>query len=241
MRFRRRAADPAFGSADGPRGTAPATAARDSCACAGGVASAVPASRTAPEEATPQDGASGTDVPTGGVVAVHPEAVEGDPSALRWVVPPGLLTARGRVTSAPPPLDAFLAGGDVAEVEAASDAVTIRLAPGRSWRELGPRVRTALGEALRDPQGWVATQGHIEGPDAALTEAAAAAIAGEAGDYVRSHGGHIELVAAHDGRVDVRLTGACGHCAAATATLRFRVEAAVRQAYPDLVEVRQVS
>lgn len=174
------------------------------------------------------------------VVPLHPESVAGDPSALRWVVPPGTLAVRGVVTRVPDPLAALLAGGEVGSIEVGADAVLIRLAPGRSWRDCGARVRTALGEGLRDPAGWAADAGRVEGPDAALAEAAVAAIEGEAGEYVRSHGGRIEFVAARDGRVDVRLSGSCGHCPAATATLRFRVEKAVRARYPDLVEVRQV-
>lgn len=216
-----------------------------------------PASHTEPERAG--SGGDGTTIPSvaervtpelsdrssgpafaTGVVPVHPEAVDDDPLALRWVVPPGTLAVRGVVSRTPAALAALVDSGEIATIEAAADAVTIRLAPGGSWRESGSRVRSALGEALREPEGWAADAGRIEGPDAALAEAAVAAIDGEAGDYVRSHGGQIEFVGAHDGRVDVRLSGACGHCPAATATLRFRIEKAVREAYPDLVEVRQV-
>lgn len=193
------------------------------------------ASRPEPEARPGEFGDDGT------VVPVHPEAVIDDPQSLRWVVPPGVLAVRGRVTAAPGALDTLIASGEVEWVEAGADAVTIRLRPDLTWREFGPRVRTALGEALRRPEAWSAESYRVEGPDALLAEAARAAIDGEAGDYVRSHGGHIEFVGAHDGTVDVRLTGACGHCPAAAATLRYRVETGIRAGYPELVDVRQVS
>lgn len=181
-------------------------------------------------------GASG-----GGAVPLHPEVVDGDPLVLRWVIPPGTLAVRGVVTGMPAPLAALVEAGEVASVEVDAQAVAVRLSGGRSWRESGSRVRSALTAALRDPDAWVADAGRIEGRDAALVEAVTAALAGEAGDYIRSHGGDIALVGVHDGCVDVRLGGACGHCPAATATLRFRLEAAVRQTCPDLVALRQIS
>lgn len=198
--------------------------AQDPCACASGGRSESPAEAPG-------------DLP----VPVHPEVVTDDPQSLRWVIPPGTLSVRGEVTGVPVPLRECVAEGVIERIEAAADAVTVRLAAPHTWRESGARIRSALASALADPGSWTASAGRVEGADAALAEAARLAIEGEAGQYVTSHGGQIELVAAHDGRVDVRLTGACGHCPAATATLRYRVESAIRRTCPALTEVRQVS
>ena len=173
-------------------------------------------------------------------VPLHPEVVADDPAALRWVVPPGTLSVRGRVTRAPRGLASFVEAGVVEDLVAEATAVTIRLTDGHTWRQEGASIRTALGEALSSPEEWEASERPVVGDDAALREAAEAVIAGEAGEYVRSHGGHIELAGVRDGCVEVRLTGACGHCPAAAATLRYRVEGALRRAAPHLVEVRQV-
>lgn len=181
-------------------------------------------------------------------VPIHPEAVAGDPATVRWVIPPGTLAVRGEIVAAPGEFGDLVAGGVLTAV-AEAGALLVRLVPSAddtsapTWASIGPRVRTALGLALREPGAWRSSgeRAPIHGPDAALAEATESVIAGEAGDYVRSHGGRIELVGVGDGCVDVRLTGACGHCPAASATLHHRVETALRAAYPDLVEVRQIA
>lgn len=221
-----------------PRWTGSSRSSADAC-CGGAPAGVLTrASESAPgrESDVAREG-----IGAGGPVPVHPEVVAEDPQSLRWVMPPGTLSVRGEVTGVPAPLQECVAEGLIERIEAAADAVTIRLAAPHTWRESGARIRSALATALSEPGAWTASAGPVEGADAALAEAARLAIEGEAGQYVTSHGGHIELVGAHDGRVDVRLTGACGHCPAATATLRYRVETAIRRTYPDLIEVRQVS
>lgn len=190
---------------------------------------------------------------------VHPESVPGEPLRLRWVTPPGSLPVRGVIGQAPGELGRLFAQGLLAQIQVEPAAVLITLAAGGSWREMGSAVRTALTSALDDPEGWIAGDdvcsdgepnfsaepsspvvcGH-SGADRGLALAAQAVIDGPAGDYVRSHGGHIELVAVQDGRVDVRLSGACGHCAGATTTLHTRVEADLRAACPQVIEVRRV-
>lgn len=191
---------------------------------------------------------------------VHPESVPGEPLRLRWVTPPGSLPVRGAIGQAPGELGRLLGRGVLAQIHVEPAAVLITLAAGGSWREFGSAVRTALTTALDDPEGWIAGDDVASGDepgsavepsspgvavqsgaDRRLAVAAQAVIDGPAGDYVRSHGGHIELVAVQDGRVDVRLSGACGHCAGAATTLHTRVEADLRAACPQVVEVRRVN
>ncbi|WP_210424360.1 NifU family protein [Gephyromycinifex aptenodytis] len=192
------------------------------------------------------------------LIPVHPESVPGEPLQLRWVTPPGALPVRGDVSQAPGELGRLLSTGELAGMRVEPAAVLITLPEGGSWRELGPRVRTALTAALADADGWIVRQSGQNSADALSPEADRAAqvayndsdrelawaaqcvIQGPAGEYVRSHGGHIELVQVQDGRVDVRLTGACGHCSGASSTLHTRVEADLRAACPQVVQVRQI-
>jgi Fe-S cluster biogenesis protein NfuA/nitrite reductase/ring-hydroxylating ferredoxin subunit len=55
--------------------------------------------------------------------------------------------------------------------------------------------------------------------------------------YVESHGGRVELVGVDDGRVTVRMSGACHGCAASAMTLRRGIEQALREHYPAFREV----
>jgi len=50
--------------------------------------------------------------------------------------------------------------------------------------------------------------------------------------YIRSHGGEVEVLRAEDGEVHVRLSGACGSCAASASTLERGVRAALQEGLP---------
>lgn len=191
---------------------------------------------------------TGTDAMT---LAMHPEAVAGDPSTLRWVVPAGRTPFIGPVGCAPGLLGELLAGGSLETVTCSREAVETTLGPGLSWRQSGERVRQALREALAEPDLWVpavapeqASTGQDEiasvpaptatGDDATLEASVRAALAGPAGDYVRSHGGRVHLVGVRDGVASVRLSGACGGCPASALTIHGRLERDLRAQFPGL-------
>jgi len=69
------------------------------------------------------------------MIPIHPQAYPGDPDRLRWVIPAGVLHCTGRLAAVPPPLDALLSDGTLAEIVAEPTAVVARLGravPGRS-------------------------------------------------------------------------------------------------------------
>jgi Fe-S cluster biogenesis protein NfuA len=55
--------------------------------------------------------------------------------------------------------------------------------------------------------------------------------------YVEAHGGRLEVVAAEDGVVSIRLLGACESCSSSATTLRGYVEDALRAALPEFVRM----
>jgi Fe-S cluster biogenesis protein NfuA len=97
-------------------------------------------------------------------------------------------------------------------------------------------ARALLEEASADPH--VALLLGLYEPQDADDEwsRAEAAIAGVR-PYVESHGGRLELVAAEDGVVNIRLLGACASCSGSTATLIGLVEEALRAELPDFVRM----
>ncbi|MDQ2758645.1 MAG: NifU family protein [Actinomycetota bacterium] len=170
------------------------------------------------------------------LVPVHTEAVVDDPTSLRWVAPVGNLGFVGTPSRMPSALTSLLADATLAEVALTASAVVTRLGPGHTWRAEGGRVRDAVQAALADPDGWAAPEG--ASPDDALRMAVVEVIAGDVGDYVRSHGAQIELVAVGEGSVEVQMSGACSHCPAADITLSGRFETALRALHPGVREVR---
>ena len=175
-------------------------------------------------------------VPADAALALHPEVVDGSADTLRWVTRAadalGFVGAPARV---PAPLAALLDDGTLSGVGLEPGAVLTTLGAGRAWRAEGATVRSALARALAEPSGWTAPAG--AGDDDVLAAVVEQVVAGEVGEYVRSHGGQITLVRAAGGSAEVALSGACTHCPAAGLTLDQRVEGAIRARYPALVSL----
>ena len=171
-------------------------------------------------------------------VPVHAEAVPQRPDLVRWAVPAGLLCFVGVPERVPPAL-ARLMPSVIASVEVVPAGVLLALADGPTWAEQGDGVRVALQEALADVEGWAppAGVGEEQAADDLLAASARQVLAGEVGGYARSHGGSLDLVLAHDGRVEVALRGTCHGCPAAGHTHEQRVLTALRALVPDVREV----
>lgn len=165
-----------------------------------------------------------------GSVPVHPEPVAGEPAALRWRVPAGLVPP-GVVVRAPGELGELL-GRSVVQAWVTDGSVFMWLAAGLSWRDVGGVVRAALQSALTAPGQWVVapvTPGLVR-------LAAETVLAGSVGAYAASHGGEITVSAVTAGSVEFELDGACAHCPAQGVTLDQRLERGVHELLP-FVEV----
>jgi NFU1 iron-sulfur cluster scaffold homolog, mitochondrial len=184
--------------------------------------------------------------PRRGEIPLHPEAVAGDPSTLRWVVADLPLPFTGPVSAAPGALGAQLSDGVLAAVTLEPGAVVVTLADGLDWRSSGPAVRTALHAALLDPAAWLPAEVPVGVPDREPVDVSVArtvreALAGEAGAFVRSHGGAVELVDVTDRVVTLRLSGSCRGCPALGFTVGRRLEGQLRKVCPLVREVRAVA
>jgi Fe-S cluster biogenesis protein NfuA len=58
--------------------------------------------------------------------------------------------------------------------------------------------------------------------------------------YIQGDGGDVWLIKIEEGIAYVQLIGACGGCAASTATLKHAVERAVREACPEIQSVEHI-
>lgn len=152
-------------------------------------------------------------------VRLHPEATT-DPLTLRWVADTGALT------EPTPAMSALVDDGTLAELVIGAGEIRTRLAPGRSWTQDGPRVRSALFAALSEATGA-----------ATVLDEIAEVVTREVAPYVGSHGGDIEVVSLDDDTLTVRLSGTCGHCTLRGATLRTVVTQAVQPKFPQVRKV----
>jgi Fe-S cluster biogenesis protein NfuA len=96
------------------------------------------------------------------------------------------------------------------------------------------RLADLLGsEALHRLRGDPATAWLLDAYAVGVDEQTAAERAIDAiRPYLHSHGGDVSVLAAREGVVRVRLTGACSGCTASTITLRRGVEEALRDGFP---------
>lgn len=109
-------------------------------------------------------------------------------------------------------------------------------------REALERLATGLvssglwDRAMEDPvvAHLFSVYGLVEEAD---PQAAVEAALEEVRDYVRSHGGELELASIDGGQVRLRMLGACNGCPGSEATLRQVVEEAIRRRWPGLVGV----
>jgi len=168
-------------------------------------------------------------------VALHPEA-GAVPEEVRWVVPDAPLPAPGVAVDLPAALASLLADGTLVEVRVLPGCVVTRTSAPADWGRHGARVRRAVAAALAEPGVWRTETGD-ESDDQQLGAAVRRLLAGDVGDYVRSHGGLIEVVDVRDGVVGVRMRGACHGCPASEFTLRARFERRLREECPALVAV----
>ncbi|MDF1488142.1 NifU family protein [Tessaracoccus caeni] len=159
---------------------------------------------------------------------LHPEAVPGEPQAVRWVTDIDLPV--GRVRRAPGTVGPLLEYGVVTKMLIERGGVWMWLADGHAWIDQGPRIRTALAAAL-DVDDWEIEEGSAE----LLGLVAQHVLDGELKDYVASHGGRITVADVTPETVVLDFGGACEDCPAAGSTLHERIEAAVVRRYPATV------
>lgn len=167
------------------------------------------------------------------VVPMHPETVDDRAQTVRWVVPPDTVPFAGQVREAPGPLGRLMTDGVIQAIVCESCAVLVRLGDAHTWADELSRVRDALGVSIVN-DGWQPYDEAQRGPAALLTAAVHEVLAGQAGDYVRSHGGEVHVASVADDAVEVTFAGTCGHCPATGITLHDRLEVEVRRKYPAL-------
>lgn len=166
---------------------------------------------------------------------IHPEAVTGEPQAIRWVVATGELPV-GEVTRATGTLGPMMEYGVITRMFVERGSVWTWLSPEHTWIDHGPRIRDAVVAAI-DIDGWDITDGSAD----LLRFIADDIVHGQLFSYISSHGGQISVVEATVDAVVLDFGGACADCPAAGRTLHDRVEVAITERYPRLREITKVA
>lgn len=163
---------------------------------------------------------------------IHPQAVCGQDTAVRWVVGTGSIPV-GEVAAAPGELGRLIVSGALSRVHVECDGVVTWLPEGRCWADDGQAVRSAVAAAVEQP-GW-----EVRPTDDLLAMIAQDVVGGELAGYISSHGGNITVTETSDDVVLLAFGGACKDCPAAGSTLHDRIETSIRRRYPRLRAVRR--
>ncbi len=159
---------------------------------------------------------------------LHPETTD-DPRLMKW------LTGNQFLSAVPPQLLTLVEEGLLERVHTAPGEVLTWLPENRSWVVDGPRVRSALFEAL-------SASGLDGEPDETeLLRKIEEILQQEVAPVADSHGGAVTARSVRDGILTVQFGGACQGCTASGKTLNDLVLRSVQARYPQVREVQTVS
>ena len=172
-----------------------------------------------------------------------------NPESIKWVLskeiaPPGVSAQFDAPVSAEvSPLAARLfAIEGVVAVFIAPTFVSVTKRPGLEWTELAQPIVDALKTfAAADEKAL----GPSFSPDRATDDDAVVAriktiLEDEVRPAVAADGGDVVFAGYHEGVVEVVLQGSCVGCPSSTATLRFGIEARLREEIPEVTKVVQI-
>lgn len=157
------------------------------------------------------------------VPLLHPQTTD-DPRLIRW------LTGTRQLSVVPTQLTALIDDGVLERVEIGPAEVRTWLSGNRSWEADGPRVRSALFDALSGQAPEVSEQELRDGIDEILAR--------EVTPIAASHGGAITVHSVRDGVLTVELGGACLGCPLSGRTLGDVITRSVQAHYPQIREVK---
>jgi Fe-S cluster biogenesis protein NfuA len=141
-------------------------------------------------------------------------------------------SVRKQTSDIPPQLSALVDEGVLERAEIGLGEVRTWLGAERSWAVDGPRVRSALFDALSRGDD------DSELSDEELRDRIEEILAREVAPIAGAHGGAIRVDSVRDGVLTVALAGACLGCALSGRTIGDVVARSVRTRYPRIREVK---
>ncbi|MBX9640576.1 MAG: NifU family protein [Mycobacteriaceae bacterium] len=156
---------------------------------------------------------------------LHPQTTD-DLRLIRW------LTGTRQLSFFPTQLTALIDEGVLERAEMDLGEVRTWLGANRSWEVDGPRVRSALFDALSNEVSDVSEQDLRDGIDEILAR--------DVTPVAAAHGGEIKVHSVHDGVLTVELSGACLGCPMSGRTLGDVITRSVQAHYPQIREVKAI-
>ncbi len=172
-----------------------------------------------------------------------------NPQSIKWVlseevVPQGARASfQQAVGEDVSPLAACLFAIEGVEgVFLASRFVTVTKREDLEWADLAPPIVDGIKAhvAAGGPGLGPAFEAEPAASEGVVVDRIKEVLENEVRPAVAMDGGDVVFAGFHDGVVEVELQGACVGCPSSTATLRFGIEARLREAIPEVTKVIQV-
>lgn len=169
-----------------------------------------------------------------------------NPNSIKWVLgdpiaEPGVAANFAEpVDDATSPLAARLfAVRGITGVFFASNFITVTKEDGVDWQDIAQELVDAIkahvdsGKSSTGPEYQQASSGESSEIETRIRDILDAEIR----PAVAMDGGDVVFAGFRDGRVELYLQGACAGCPSSTATLKFGIEARLREEIPEITEV----
>jgi Fe-S cluster biogenesis protein NfuA len=138
--------------------------------------------------------------------------------------------------------EAIFAIAGVRETLVCGRTVTVVKSGTARWEDLAKLIGNAIRRAILSGDELITTNGtgsEVDNED--LTRRVNDVLEQQINNYVRSHGGRINVTEIRDGVVYVQLSGGCQGCSAASVTLRQGVERILKSSIPEVTQVVDVT
>lgn len=122
------------------------------------------------------------------------------------------------------------------------DEVTVNKGAHDPWQAVGPKIGAAIREHIASGEPAVSDATRSSIPSAEEIRARVEEILeSEINPSVASHGGVVHLLDVRENNLFIQMGGGCQGCGQAKVTLKYGVEAAIRQAIPEVGAILDVT
>jgi Fe-S cluster biogenesis protein NfuA len=122
------------------------------------------------------------------------------------------------------------------------DEITVNKGAHEPWQVMGPKIGAAIREHIASGEPAVSDEARRSIPPADEIRARVEEILEfEINPSVASHGGVVHLLDVRENNLFIQMGGGCQGCGQAKVTLKYGVEAAIRQAIPEIGAILDVT
>ncbi|MEO8496061.1 MAG: NifU family protein [Planctomycetota bacterium] len=122
------------------------------------------------------------------------------------------------------------------------DEITVNKGAQDPWQTVGPKIGAAIREHIASGEPAVSDETRRNIPSVDEIRARVEEILeSEINPSVASHGGVVHLLDVRENNLFIQMGGGCQGCGSAKVTLKYGVEAAIRQAIPEVGAILDVT